>query len=136
MKSEAAATEALRVDLTWVEKYVTFEQSSDGTLRATDHHFLAEVCYRDPTQLRDVSASFLSGQSGSLLATYEGNDPRAFTNGFYYTRKSKSYDGLHDLEAAHPARNFYIWQLQSPHDRLRLAPIRIGGPDGRTAIPE
>jgi hypothetical protein len=130
----AATARASRVDLTWIEKYITFEQSPDGSLRPTDHHFLAEVCYRDPAQMHETRASLLSAES--LLATYDGNDPRTFTNGYYYTRKSKSYDDLAALEAAHPARDSYVWQLEGGGERLRLAPIRIGGPDGRTAIPE
>jgi hypothetical protein len=131
-----SASETLHVDVTWIEKYVTFEQAANGTLKATDYHFLAEVCYRDSAQLRGLSASLFAGRTSSLVATYDGGDPRAFTNGFYYTRKSKSYDGFAELEAAHPAQDNYFWQLSNARDHLRLASVRIGGPNGQTAIPE
>jgi hypothetical protein len=38
--------------------------------------------------------------------------------------------------AAHPAHASYVWQLQGPRSHLRLAPVRIGGPAGQTAVPE
>ena len=92
-----------RLDLTWIEKYATFEQAADGSLTPTDYHFLAEVVYREVPQLERLRASLRATGSASLLATYEASDPRAFTNGYYSTRKSKSFDSLAALEAAHPA---------------------------------
>lgn len=130
------APAARDIDLTWVEKYVTYEQSPDGTLQVTDHHFLAEVCYRDPVQLAGRTATLSTGEPPAVLATYRSDDPRTFTNGFYYTRKSKSYDSLAALERAHPSTGCYVWELQGADVRRTLAPIRIGGPEGRTAIPE
>jgi hypothetical protein len=124
-----------RVDLTWIEKYATFEQAASGRLTPTDCHFLAEVCYRDAAQLQGLTASLHADRAGGRIATYDALDPRAFTNGYFYTRKSKSYDSLAELEAAHPAGDSYHWELDDGRDRLRLAPVRIGGPAARTAIP-
>lgn len=123
-----------RVDLTWIEKYATFEQMADGSLSPTDHHFLAEVVYRDAAQLQGVTASLHAG--GGVIASYDANDPRAFTNGYFYTRKSQSYDSLAALESAHPAQASYSWELVGHGERVQLDAMRIGGREARTAIPE
>ena len=124
------------VDLTWVEKYVTYEQNSDGSLAVTDYHFLAEVCYVDSDQLENARALLYVDGGDSPLATFDANDPRAFSNGYYYTRKSKSYDDLAALDAAHPASDAYVWEIAGPKGTCGLAPVRIGGPQQRTQIPE
>lgn len=135
-KREAAPAAASRdIDITWVEKYVTYEQAPDGTLEVTDHHFLAEVCYKDPAQFEGRVATLSTGEPPAVIATYRSDDPRTFTNGYYYTRKSKSHDTLRALETAHPASGAYTWELHGPAGRRRLAPIRIGGPEGQPAIP-
>lgn len=124
------------VDITWVEKYITYEQNTCGGLTPTDYHFLAEVCYADSEQFENVQALLYAEGSDSPLATFGANDPRAFTNGYYYTRKSKSYDDLPALEAAHPADNAYVWEITGPRGTRRLAPVRVGGRQQRTQIPE
>jgi len=124
------------VDITWVEKYITYEQDTRGKLTPTDYHFLTEVCYADSDQFENVQALLYIDGSDSPLATYHAEDPRAYSNGYYYTRKSKSYDDLPALEAAHPADNAYVWEIIGSKGVRRLAPIRIGGPQQRTQIPQ
>lgn len=132
-----AITEPVRdMDMTWVEKYVTYTQDHHGQLKATDYHFLAEVIYAKRSTIENVKSYLYVEGSDTPLAGYDAKDPFAFTNGLYYTRKSKSYDDLASLEAAHPAANHYVWEIHGPGGDIRLAPIRIGGPELRTQIPD
>ena len=124
------------VDITWVEKYITYEQHADGHLSATDFHFLAEVCYAESRQFEKSSATLYVDGVEAPLATYGPDEPRAYTNGGFYTRKSKSHADLAALDRAHPPTNAYIWEIEGPAGTRRLAPIRIGGPRGRTQIPD
>ena len=124
------------MDMTWVEKYVTYTQDHHGQLQATDFHLLAEVIYADRSTIRNVeSVLYLKGRA-TPLASFDEHDPFAFTNGLFYTRKSKSYDDLAALEAAHPASGHYVWEIHGPGGDIQLAPIRIGGPELRTRIPD
>ena len=124
------------VDLTWVEKYVTYQQNADNSLTVTDFHFLSEVCYEESWQLDNVEATLFVEGGNKPLATYTADDPRAFSNGSFYTRKSKSHDDLAALDRAHPPDNAYVWEISGPAGRRRLAPIRIGGPQGVNQIPD
>lgn len=124
------------VTITWVEKYVTYEQSHSGELTMTDVHFLAEIIFDGERDFDAISASITRNAEGQPLAFYRGDDPRAFTNGYYYTRKSKSYDDIASLEKEHPPGSTYVWRVTGPAGSASLAPLRIGGPDGVTAIPD
>ena len=124
------------VDITWVEKYVTYQQYANGTITPTDYHFLAEVCYARSNQFDGARASLYVDGSESPLATFDPDEPRACSNGYYYTRKSKSHDDLPALEAAHPADTAYVWEIAGQGGSRRLAPIRIGGPQQLTQIPD
>ena len=124
------------MDMTWVEKYVTYTQDHHGQLKATDYHFLAEVIYAKRSTIKNVESFLYVKGSDIPLASFAEKDPYAFTNGLFYTRKSKSYDDLAKLEAVHPASNHYVWEIRGPEGNLQLDPIRIGGPELRTRIPD
>jgi len=123
------------VDITWVEKYLTYEQDQEGQLRLTDVHFLAEVVFSGERDFDAISAKLHRGDDMSLLAGYGGQDKRAFTNGYFYTRKTRSFDNLEGLEAAHSPDQNFIWEINGPNGHFTLDPIRIGGPEGTTQIP-
>ena len=124
------------VDITWVEKYLTYEQHADGSLARTDCHFLAEVCYAQSEQFRGAQARLFRQSTESSMATFDPDDPRACSNGYYYTRRSKSYEDREALETAHPPDEAYVWEIIGPRASRRLTPIRIGGPQQRTQIPD
>lgn len=124
------------VDITWVEKYVTYAQDANDHLTATDYHFLAEVCYATAEQFTDVRATLYMDGVDAPIANYDADDPRTFTNGTYYTRKSKSFQDLRELDAAHPSDGRYVWHIDGPSGAIDLAPIRIGGQEQKTQIPE
>ncbi len=123
------------IDLTWIEKYVTFEQSAEGELHVTDHHFLAEICYRQLEQIDGLQAALYAANRDDPLATFGLRDPRAFTNGFHYTRKSKSYSALDTLDRDHPPDQAYWWEVSHEQGSVRLPPIHIGGKEGTNQIP-
>ena len=127
---------ARAVDITWVEKYVTFEQDSNGNLAQTDVHFLAETIYSSRTDAEKLVAILSTEDGVEPLATFEASDPYDFTNGMFWTRKSKSYDDIDDLEAAYPPDTAFVWEIDTPEGRLRLDPIGIGGPEYKTEIPD
>jgi hypothetical protein len=134
-----AASNKPGIELTWVEKYLTFSQSPSGELTQTDAIFLAEVIYTDTNGLKDTVAKLNRvGEAAPArpLAIYRQDDLRAFTNGYFYTRKSQSYDDLQTLEADHPSSAAYRWTIEGAHGPITLAPIRIGGPEGATQIPK
>ena len=124
------------MDMTWIEKYVTYTQDHHGQLQATDYHFMAEVIYAKRSTIKNVVSFLFVEGSDTPLASYAENDPFAFTNGLFYTRKSRSYDDLGSLEAAHPATGRYVWEIHGPGGSVELDPIRIGGPELRTMIPD
>ena len=126
---------ARAVDITWVEKYVTFEQDNDGNLAETDFHFLAETIYSDRSEVERLVAILSTVDGEEPLATFEASDPHDFTNGMFWTRKSKSYDDGDTLEAAYPADTAFVWEIDTPEGRLSLEPIRIGGPEHKTEVP-
>ena len=121
-------------DITWVEKYVTYAQDSNGDLRLTDVHFLSEVVFDVFDDMKDVTARLYAGDL--LVATYDpSSDKSAFTNGFFYTRKTRSFDSLVDLDGTWPPDTRFRWEIQYP-DRVEvLQEIRIGGPEERTQVP-
>jgi hypothetical protein len=140
--SENAISESIDNDLssdvtmTWVEKYVTYEQDHKGLLTLTDVHFLAEIIFEGDRDFDSIKAAAFRGDEKEPLSTYGGADKRAFTNGYFYTRKSKSFDDVDGLEALHPADSTYSWAVDGPAGKSRLAPIRIGGPEGVLQIPK
>ena len=126
---------ARAVDITWVEKYVTFEQDRNGNLSETDFHFLAETIYSDREKVERLDAILSTEAGREPLATFEASDPHDFTNGMYWTRKSKSHDSIDELEAAYPPDMAFVWEIDTPEGQLRLDPIRIGGPNHETEVP-
>ncbi len=131
-----ATSEPVRdMDMTWVEKYITYTQDHQGQLKVTDYHFMAEVIYAKRSTIKNVDSFLYVKGSDIPLAGFAEKDPFAFTNGLFYTRKSKSYDDLASLEAAHPASGHYVWEIRGPGGNIQLDPIRIGGPELRTRIP-
>ena len=132
----ATAEQKRDVDMTWIEKYVTYSQEHNGQLIPTDYHFMAEIIYTERSQIKNVETLVYLSTSNTPLANFVEIDPYALTNGLYYTRKSKSYDDLVSLETAHPATNQYIWEINGPNGKYRLAPVRIGGPEMRTQVPK
>lgn len=131
-----ATSEPVRdMDMTWVEKYITYTQDHQGQLKVTDYHFMAEVIYAKRSTIKNVNSFLYVKGSDIPLAGFAEKDPFAFTNGLFYTRKSKSYDDLASLEAAHPASGHYVWEIRGPGGNIQLDPIRIGGPELRTRIP-
>lgn len=123
------------INMTWVEKYITYEQDHDGQLTMTDVHFLAEIIFDGERDFNAISAEVTRDSESQSLATYGGRDKRAFTNGYYYTRKSRSFDHVDALEAAHPADSEYSWKVDGPAGQAKLAPIRIGGPQNVSQFP-
>ena len=123
------------INMTWVEKYITYEQDHDGQLTMTDVHFLAEIIFDGERDFDAISAEVTRHGESRSLATYGGRDKRALTNGYYYTRKSRSFDHVDALEAAHPADSTYSWDVDGPAGQAKLAPIRIGGPQSVSQFP-
>lgn len=121
-------------DMTWVEKYVTYAQDAEGHLRLTDVHFLSEVVFDVFDEMAGVEARLYAGDR--LVATYDpSSDKSAFTNGSFYTRKTRSFDSLAALDETWPPDTRFRWEIQYP-DRLKVLPeINIGGPEGRTQVP-
>lgn len=124
------------VTMTWVEKYVTYSQDQDDRLTLTDVNFLAEVIFHGDRDWDAIRAEFREQGAVKPLATYGGSDKRAFTNGEFYTRKSRSFDTLEALDRNHPPGSRYVWNLSGPAGTFALDPIRIGGPEGRTQVPK
>ncbi len=133
---ESTAAETPDVTMTWVEKYLTYEQTPDDQLNLTDVHFLAEIIFDGDRNFDAISAAVHEADSSAPLATYGGRDKRAFTNGYFYTRKTRSFDALEDLENRHPPDATFVWTISGPAGDFRLDPIRIGGPNAETAIPD
>ena len=79
------------MDMTWVEKYITYTQDHHGRLKATDYHFMAEVIYAKRSTIKNVNSFLYVKGSDIPLASFGEKDPFAFTNGLFYTRKSESY---------------------------------------------
>ncbi len=123
------------IDITWVEKYVTYRQDHRGLIYPTDYHFLAETIYQETAQVEGVEAILYKQHAEVPLACYREEDPRAFSNGAYYTRKSKSYDDLASLETAHPPDTRYTWKIMGSARSRMLEPISIGGLQQQTQIP-
>ncbi len=132
----AQAGAAPDVTLTWVEKYLTYTQDHEDRLSLTDAHFLAEVVFDGDRDFDAIHASIRESESPEPLARYGGQDKRAFTNGYFYTRKTRSFDSLEDLERLHPAESKFVWHVSGPGGDLELDPIRIGGPEARTQVPK
>jgi len=132
----AHAGPAPDVDITWVEKYLTYSQDSEDRLTLTDAHFLAEVIFSGKRDWDVIRAEIREDSAEAPLATYGGSDQRAFTNGEFYTRKTRSFDSLADLDRRHPADRRYVWSLSGPAGNFTLDPIRLGGPEGRTQVPK
>lgn len=128
-------TVATDVDVTWVEKYLTYVQGPDGELHLTDIHFLAEICFYHARAFDEITATLHSSLRPSL-ATYGPKDQRAFTNGAFYTRKSLSFPDVASLEARFPPRTQFNWEIAGPSGHVRLAPIRIGGAAAATCFPK
>ena len=103
------------MDMTWVEKYITYAQDRQGRLKVTDYHFMAEVIYAQRSTIKHVDSFLYVKGNDKPLASFSESDPFAFTNGLFYTRKSKSYDDFASLEAAHPATNQYVWEIRGPN---------------------
>ncbi|MDX1482750.1 MAG: hypothetical protein R3315_13785 [Woeseiaceae bacterium] len=123
------------VTMTWVEKYVTYRQRESGELELTDVHFLAEISFDGERDFDTIRASLFKDGSEVPLATFAGSDKRAFTNGYYYTRKTRSFDSVEDLEAVHPSDAEFTWHVSGPAGDYELPPIRIGGPEGSLQVP-
>lgn len=131
-----ASAEGPDVTMTWVEKYVTYSQDPSGELQLTDVHMLAEIIFDGDRDFDAIRASLYENESETPLATYTGSDKRAFTNGYFYTRKTRSFDSLAALEAAHPSDAEYRWHVDGPQGHFELPPIRIGGPESELQVPE
>jgi hypothetical protein len=122
--------------MTWVEKYVTYSQDREDRLTLTDAHFLAEIIFDGQRDWDAIQATIRENGSTEALASYGGADKRAFTNGYFYTRKTRSFDSLEELDRRHPADSRLVWELSGPAGTFKLDPIRIGGPEGRTQVPK
>ena len=120
---------------TWVEKYITYQQQEDNTLHLTDASFMAEVIYSERRKIETGGASLYLKDADDSVATFVAADPYAFTNGEYYTRKSKSYDSIEVLEVSVPADSVFVWDVVTDGRQARLPPIRIGGSTGLTQYP-
>jgi hypothetical protein len=131
-----ALAEGPDITMTWVEKYLTYSQDPSGELHLTDVHMLAEIIFDGDRNFDAIRASLYEDESDAPLATYAGSDKRAFTNGYFYTRKTRSFDSLAELEAAHPSSAEYRWHVEGPQGSFELPPIRIGGPDRKLQVPE
>lgn len=127
---------ATDVTLTWVEKYLTYSQDKQDRLTLTDVHFLAEIAFDSDRDFDAIRATLHKQGTGEPLAAYGGSDKRAFTNGYFYTRKTRSFDSLEALDGAHPANSVFVWTIAGPAGEFTLDPIRIGGPEGRTQVPK
>lgn len=124
------------VTLTWVEKYLTYSQDREDRLTLTDAHFLAEVIFDSERNFDAIHANIREQGAAEPLATYGGSDKRAFTNGYFYTRKTRSFDSLEALEAVHAPDSRFVWTIAGPAGEFTLDPIRIGGPELRTQVPK
>ncbi len=131
----AGTTQSPDVTMTWVEKYLTYEQNQEGQLHLTDVHFLAEIIFDSERDFDAISATLYRGDTMDSLADYGGKDKRAFTNGYFYTRKTRSFDDLASLETVHSPTQTYVWEIEGPNGHFTLDPVRIGGPEGKTQIP-
>ena len=120
---------------TWAEKYITYEQQDDNSLQLTDASFMAEIIYSERRKIETGGASLYLHVTDDPVATFATADPFAFTNGEYYTRKSKSYETIDALEASVPADSAFVWDIVTNDRRVRLPPIRIGGSTGVTQYP-
>jgi hypothetical protein len=132
----ASAAPPPDVTLTWVEKYLTYAQDHENRLTLTDAHFLAEIIFDSERDFDTIHASLRKNGSGEPLATWGGSDKRAFTNGYFYTRKTRSFDSLEAIDRLHPADNSFVWTISGPSGEFVLDPIRIGGPELRTQVPK
>jgi hypothetical protein len=121
--------------MTWVEKYVTYRQDESGQLELTDVHFLAEIIFDGERDFDAIHASLYKNDNKTPLATYAGTDKRAFTNGYFYTRKTRSFDSLDALEAVHASDAEFSWHVNGPNGKFELPPVRIGGPEGKLQVP-
>jgi len=122
--------------LTWTEKYQTYYQDKSGELHQTDNIFLAEIGYFEEQGLLDVTANLMRSRGGERLAFFSVDDLEASSNDVFYTRKTESFDTLSELEAYHPEDGSYEWTLEWPGGSVKLAPVNIGGPEGKTQIPQ
>jgi len=75
------------INITWVEKYMTFEQTEAGELHQTDNIFLAEVAYTDAKAVDTHTAEVFVDGVTEPLAAYDSGDllslSQATTAGIY-----------------------------------------------------
>lgn len=132
----AEEPEASGIYLAWTEKYATYLQDAAGNLTNTDVMLLAEVAYTDAEAVKTHTAELFQQGADQPLAAYGPEDLLSYTNGFIYSRKTQSFDTLAALEQVYPANQQFVWRITDPDGTTELPPIGIGGPEGRTEIPE
>ncbi len=120
----AAAAAPADVTMTWVEKYLTFSQDHQDQLHLTDAHFLAEIIFDGARDFDAIGAGLYETGTGKPLATYAGDTKRAFTNGYFYARKTRSFGSPEELERRRPADITFTWRVTGPRGDFALAPIR------------
>lgn len=124
------------IEVFWIEKYLTFSQTREGRLIPTDHLFLAEYALRgDVSDAQLFEAQFFRLGAEAPIQTYDGRD-KLWCNHYWVNRKARSFDSLAELEQAHPATDVYQWKVRGPTIAGDIKPIRIGGPEGQTRIPQ
>lgn len=123
------------IEVFWIEKYLTFSQTADDQLVATDCLFLAEYALRGMAEDSKLfeAAVFRNGEM-EPVQTYTGVDP-LWRNDLWVNRKVRSFDSLAQLEAAYPATDSFHWEVRGTVAGS-TPPIRIGGPNGKTDIPQ
>jgi hypothetical protein len=134
MTTSIRAPSAL-IGVFWIEKYLTFSQSHEGKLIPTDHLFLAEYALRgDVTDAKLFEAAFFRTGTATPLERYGGDD-KLWCNRYWVNRKVRSFDTLEALEQAHPPSESYYWEVSGNCVAGRIKPMRIGGPEKKTQIP-
>lgn len=134
MSDEIAAPASL-IEVFWIEKYLTFEQTEDDQLFGADCMFVGEYALRgEPSGSSLFEAALYRNDENAPVATYDGADP-LWCNKLWVNRKVQSFDSLADLEAAYPATDRFHWKVDGRSIRGVTSPICIGGTKGQTDIP-
>lgn len=134
--TDGIANPASLIEVFWIEKYLTFAQTADDRLLGTDCMFVGEYALRgEPSDSARFEAALYRNGQTAPVATYDGTDPM-WCNKLWVNRKVQSFDSLADLEAAYPPTDRFHWKVSGSEIGGTTLPIGIGGPGGRTDIPQ
>lgn len=123
------------IEAFWIEKYLTFSQGHDDSLKSTDCLFLAEYALRGDVSDADLfEAEFFRNAEHEPIARFDGGDA-LWCNRKWVNRKVRSFETLAELDAAYPPTDNFHWVVTGSSIQGVSNPVKIGGAEAKTDIP-